>query len=212
MTRSDILKVLETHRALISDSHIVYTSGKHGAAYVNKDAIYPFTAAVSALCKEIADHFRGSAIEAVAAPAIGGVILSQWVAHHLKSEMCTPIAVYAEKTAAGAFEFRRGYDHLLSGRRVLVVEDVLTTGDSLRDVCRAVTAAGGTIVAAAALCNRGAVTARALAVTSELFALIDLPLEAWDEGECPLCARGVPINIEVGKGREFLARKKLNPS
>jgi orotate phosphoribosyltransferase len=128
MNRADVLTILQAHGALIVDSHIVYTSGKHGSAYVNKDAIYPYTESVSRLCEAIADHFRGSAIDVVAAPAIGGVILSQWVAHHLQARRCDAIAVYAEKSADGTFEFRRGYDRLLAGRRVLVVEDILTTG------------------------------------------------------------------------------------
>jgi orotate phosphoribosyltransferase len=207
MNRPDVLKVLQAHGALIVDSHIVYTSGKHGSAYLNKDAIYPHTESVSLLCEAIADHFRGFAIEVVAAPAIGGVILSQWVAHHLQARDCDAIAVYAEKTSDGPFEFRRGYDRLLAGRRVLVVEDILTTGGSLRDVCRAVRSAGGTLVAAAALCNRGGVTAAEVGDPPELFTLCEIPLEAWDESDCPLCARGVPINTDVGKGREFLARK-----
>jgi orotate phosphoribosyltransferase len=208
MNRPDVLKILQSHGALIVDSHIVYTSGKHGSAYVNKDAIYPHTESVSTLCEAIADHFRGSAIEVVAAPAIGGVILSQWVAHHLQARNCDAIAVYAEKSTDGAFEFRRGYDRLLTGRRVLVVEDILTTGGSLRDVSRAVTAAGGTMVGAAALCNRGGVTAADVENPPELFTLVEIPLETWDETACPLCAQGVPINTDVGKGREFVARKE----
>jgi orotate phosphoribosyltransferase len=207
MNRPDVHAILQSRGALIVNSHIVYTSGRHGSAYVNKDAIYPHTESVSVLCEEIADHFRGSGVEVVAAPAIGGVILSQWVAHHLQSRQCDAIAVYAEKAADGTFEFRRGYDRLLAGRRVLVVEDILTTGGSLREVCRAVGAAGGTIVGAAALCNRGSITAAEVGGPPDLFTLIEIPLEAWDEATCPLCARGVPINTDVGKGREFLAKK-----
>jgi orotate phosphoribosyltransferase len=207
MNRSEVLKLLQSNGALIVDSHIVYTSGKHGSAYVNKDAIYPHTESVSLLCEAIADHFRDSAIEVVAAPAIGGVILSQWVAHHLQARHSGAIAVYAEKSADGTFAFRRGYDRLLAGRRVLVVEDILTTGGSLRDVIRAASAAGGTIVGAAALCNRGGVMADAVGDPADLFTLVEIPLETWDEAACPLCAKGVPINTDVGKGREFLARK-----
>jgi orotate phosphoribosyltransferase len=207
MNRADVLRILQAHGALILDSHIVYTSGKHGSAYVNKDAIYPYTESVSTLCEAIAEHFRDSAIEVVAAPAIGGVILSQWVAHHLQSRQTDAIAVYAEKSADGRFEFRRGYDRLLTGRRVLVVEDILTTGGSLREVCRAVASAGGTIVGAAALCNRGGVTAAEVGGAPELFTLVEVSLDAWDEDACPLCAQGVPINTDVGKGREFLTRR-----
>jgi orotate phosphoribosyltransferase len=67
-----------------------------------------------------------------------------------------------------------------------------------------VRAAGGTVVGAVALCNRGGVTAAALDVPA-LHALVELSLESWTAEECPLCRRGVPIDTTVGKGREFLA-------
>src|SRR5689334_19241827 len=127
MNQADVLKILEEHKAMILNTHVVYTSGKHGNAYINKDAIYPDTHAVSALCETIADHFMDAAIEVVAAPAIGGVILSQWVAHHLSARQGNTLSVYAEKDEVNGFAFRRGYDRLLDQRKVLVIEDILTT-------------------------------------------------------------------------------------
>jgi orotate phosphoribosyltransferase len=199
MQPADVLRILRQQEALLMDTHVVYTSGKHGSAYVNKDAIYPDTAAVSALCQALAAHFASAAVEVVAAPAIGGVILSQWVAHHLTARGPRVLAVYAEKTESGLV-FRRGYDRLLAGKRVLIVEDVLTTGGSVRQVLAAVVAAGGVPVGVAALCNRGGVRAEQLGPCPELYALIELELPAWEASACPLCARGVPINPALGKG------------
>jgi orotate phosphoribosyltransferase len=88
------------------------------------------------------------------------------------------------------------------------VEDVLTTGGSARRVVEATRAIGGKVVGLGVLCNRGGVTPQDVANVPELFALVNVKMNAWDEAECPLCAQGVPINTDVGKGREYLARKQ----
>jgi len=191
--------ILAESGAVIRDSHIVYTSGRHGSAYVNKDAVYPHTERVRELCALMADAARPLGAEVVCGPAMGGIILAQWTGHHLELP-----AVYAEKADSG-MALRRGYDALVRGRRVLVVEDVINTGGSLADAIRAVRSAGGVVVGATALCNRGGVTAADLDAPA-LHALVELSLDSWTAEECPLCRRGVPVNTQVGKGREFLAR------
>lgn len=210
MQETEVLELLARVGAVISGSHIVYTSGKHGSGYVNKDAVYPRTREISRLCRCIAERFSGSHIDTVIAPAIGGVIMSQWTAYHL-SDMCgrEVCGVYAEKSDTGnGFVIKRGYDRMVTGKRVLVVEDVLNTGGSAKKVVETARGIGGDVVGVAVLCNRGGVTAEDLGGVPELFALANLKLDAWDEAECPLCASGVPINTDVGKGREFLARKR----
>src|SRR5262245_28659410 len=146
--------ILRETGALLTDRHVVYTSGRHGNAYVNKDAIYPHTERVAELCGFLANFARVVRADVVCGPAMGGIILAQWTGHHLGLP-----AVYAEKAAGGGMTLRRGYDGLVRGRRVVVVEDVVNTGGSLRDTVAAVRAAGGEIVLAAALCNRGGVRA-----------------------------------------------------
>ena len=191
-------EILAECGAVVRDSHVVYTSGRHGSAYVNKDAVYPHTDRVAELCVLLADLARPYRPEVVCGPALGGIILSQWTAHHLGV-----LGVYAEK-ADGGLVLRRGYDGLVRGRRVVVVEDVVNTGGSLRDAVRAVQAAGGEVVAAVALVNRGGVTAADVEAPA-LHALVDVQLDAWDPAACPLCRQGVPVNTEVGKGRESSA-------
>jgi orotate phosphoribosyltransferase len=201
------MKLLEDHHALVTHTHVVFTSGRHGDTYINKDAIYLDTAGVSRLCEGIAMEFSGSQIDVVAAPAVGGVALAQWTAHHLSQRISPPVlAVYAEKQPDRSFAFRRGYDAILEERRVLVVEDVLTTGASVRAVVEAARACSGNVVGVAAICNRGRVTAADVGSPERFIALAELPLDSWDEASCPLCAQGVPVNTSVGKGREFLAR------
>jgi len=91
-----------------------------------------------------------------------------------------------------------------------VVGDVLTTGGSAKKVVEATRALGGNIVGLGVLCNRGGITPQDVADPPKLFALVNVKLDAWDEAGCPLCAQNVPINTDVGKGREFLARKRAN--
>jgi len=210
MDEQEVLQVLGKVGAVIVDSHIVYTSDKHGTAYVNKDAVYPHTAETSRLCRAIAERFANDNVQVVIAPAIGGVILSQWTAHHL-SEFTghEVLGVYAEKSEGGyVFVIKRGYDKLIAGKNVLVVEDVLTTGGSAKRVIEATRAIGGNVVGLGVLCNRGGITPQDVADVPKLTALVNMKLDAWDESTCPLCQKGIPINTDVGKGREFLARKQ----
>src|SRR3990167_9387205 len=213
MNEQEVLQVLGKVGAVIH-GHFVYRSGKHGPEYVNKDAVYPHTAETSRLCRAIAELFASDNVQVVIAPAIGGVILSQWTAHHLsKMNGHEVFGVYAEKSEdrrRDDFIIKRGYDKLIAGKIVLVVEDVLTTGGSAKKVVEATRAIGGYVVGLGVLCNRGGITPQEVADVPTLTALVNVKLDAWDEDECTRtgpCSRGVSINTDVGKGREFLARK-----
>jgi len=224
MNEKEVLELLGNVGAVIKESHIVYTSGKHGTAYVNKDAVYPHTKETSALCKTTAGFFIDDDVEIVIAPAVGGIILSQWTAHHLSELLGREVlGVYAEKEVisisdpedkgrkcfieTGEFVIKRGYDKLVANKNVLVVEDVLTTGGSAKKVVEAVRKLGGNVVGLGVLCNRGGITPSDVADPPKLFALVNVKLDSWDEVDCPLCNQDVPINTDVGKGREFLSKK-----
>jgi len=207
MNKQEILNALATIQAVITDSHLVYTSGKHGSTYFNKDAIYPHTELTSQLCEEIAKHFADKGIEVVIAPAVGGIILSQWVAYHLtKITGREVLGVYAEKDGDG-FVIKRGYDKLSSGKKVLIVEDILTTGGSVKKVIDTARGIGANVMGLGVLCNRGQIKPEDVSNPPELFALIDVKFDAWDEADCPLCAKGVPVNLDVGHGRKYVQAK-----
>ena len=211
MDKPSVMTILTEVGALITDSHIVYTSGRHGRAYVNKDALYVHTAATSALCQLMAAQYDADQIDIVAGPTIGGVVLSQWVAHHLNSKRRSgeTLSIYAEEEerAEGKVRiFKRGYDLLLPQRNVVVVEDVVTTGGSARQVIAAVRAAGGNVIGLNILCNRGGITSDDIGGVP-LHALTEVNLESWSEEDCPLCKTAVPINTNVGKGKAFLEKR-----
>ncbi|MBA3488106.1 MAG: phosphoribosyltransferase [Longispora sp.] len=201
------LGLLSQIGAVLTNDHLVYTSGRHGSAYLNKDAIYPHTAITSRLCAGIAAWFSPHDVDAVIAPAVGGVILSQWTAHHLSATRDQEVlGLYADKVGE-EFVIKRGYDRYIPGKNILVVEDVLTTGGSVRKVIDGVRELGGTVVGVGALCNRGAVTPTDLGDVPELFASVTVDFESWEAEECPLCKKGMPVNTSVGKGLEFLAAR-----
>ncbi len=208
----NILHELERLGGYIRDSHVVYTSGRHGSEYLNKDALYTDPGTVSRQCHELARRLTQSFVTpfAVIGPEKGGIILSQWTAFHIEVQYATVRAVFAEKEGDG-FVLRRGYDELVRGKTVVIVEDVLTTGESVQKVIAAARALDCNVLAVGALFNRGKITAEILDVPF-LFALADVNLESYPEDNCPLCREGRPINTKVGKGREFLARQATSSS
>lgn len=215
MDEREILSLLNRIGAVIIDSHIVYASGKHGAAYVNKDAIYPYTKETSDLCRAIAERFTNDKVEVVIGPAVGGVILSQWTARHLSEiTKCEVFSVYAEKqkmevgfSPMGGFVIGRGYDKLIADKRVLVVEDILTTGNSAKKVIEAVRNIRGNVIGLGVLVNRGGIVPKDVGDVP-IVSLVDIKLDIYEGGNCPLCNQGVPINTEVGHSKEYLAKRE----
>ncbi|GCE02991.1 phosphoribosyltransferase family protein [Dictyobacter aurantiacus] len=198
--------------AVVRDSHFVYSSGRHSSVYINKDAIYLHTGVISELCRYMAEPYNADQVDVVVGPVIGGVVLSQWVAHYLNQRRSRgeTLAVFAEKGSDSPdkqFSFNRGYDRFITDKNVLVVEDVLTTGGSVRQVVDLVRHHGGNVVGISALCNRGGVQPRDVGDVA-IHALVSFSLQTYSEDECPFCQQNVPVNTELGKGKAFLARQK----
>ena len=208
MSEAEVLDLLQRVGAFRA-GHFVGASGLHMDTYVNKNAMYPFTREMSALCRSIAETFKGKGIEAVVGPSTGGIILSQWVAYHLSElEGKEVYSTYADKDEAQGFAIRRGYDALIKDKKVLVVEDLVTTGGSLKKVIIATRAAGAEVVGAVAICNRGGVTKEVVDNPDEFVSLLTVHLSQWPEADCDLCKGGIPVNTDVGHGKDFLARTK----
>lgn len=208
MSEAEVMEVLQ-NAGVFRTGHFVFISGKHSENYVNKDALYPYTREISKLCREMAQRFSAFNVEAVIGPAIGAAILSQWTAYHL-SEMGdrTVFATYADKDGQGGFVVKRGYDQLIAGKRVLVVEDSVTTGGSVRKVVNVARDAGAEIVGAIAICNRGGVRSEDVSVP-HFESLVTLQLEQWPAEDCELCKRDIPVNTDLGHGKEFADRENL---
>jgi orotate phosphoribosyltransferase len=205
----DAETILRESGALLEGDHFVYISGQHGSGWIDKDAVYPHTERTSALGAMIAQAVADEEIDVVCGPATGGLILAQWVAHHLGV-----LAVFGEHgeipqaehhpEGKRPFVIRRGYDKLVAGRSVLVVDDVVNTGFSIRGTIEAVGACGGEVAIAASVCNRGALAPEAIGV-EQLISLTDIKLDSWPREQCPLCREGVPVNTAYAHGADFLA-------
>lgn len=214
--KQDVVTLLKSINAVITEDHFVYTSGKHGSVYINKDILYTYPEKSSLVGTLFAEKFKGEEIDVIAAPAVGGTILTQWSAYHLGKLQGKVIrSVYTEKdkgTMASAAEsehvFRRGYDKLIKGKNVLVLEDLTTTGISVKKVVEAVKMNGGNVVAVCVMVNRNPDGVTSELIGAPFSALGVLKAEAFDEEECPMCRENKPINTSVGHGKKYLEEKK----
>lgn len=142
----DLGRILEESGAILK-GHFILTSGRHSDTYVEKFRILEQPPVLSTLCAEIAAHFAEHRIDVVVGPTTGGIIIAFEVARQMGVS-----ALYVE-TEKGAKTFRRGAE-MPEGARVLVVDDVLTTGTSAREVLEVVQASGGTLAGVAVLIDR----------------------------------------------------------
>lgn len=206
----DIIDLLKKANAVITDSHIVGTSGKHMSVYINKDALYPHTEMASDVGRMMAEKFKDAGVEVVVGPMLGGIILSQWTAYHLtKMTGKEVLSVYTEKDAEDNQIFsRRRYDKHVKGKKTLVVEDVTNTGGSAKKVVDTVKSVGGEVVGLCVMINRDPKNINSETMGVPFHPLGVIEAQAIDAAECPLCKKGVPVNTEVGHGKAFLEGKK----
>ena len=179
------------------EGHFLLKSGRHGDAYVEKFAVLSDPAATSELCGYWAAAVRGTGVDLVAGPTTGGVILAFETARQLGTR-----SIFAEEVrdADGGThrEFRRGFT-IAPGERVLLVDDILTTGGSLLAMIPAVEALGGEVVECAVLVDRSggraALTSPTTGRVYPLRALWQLDLPTYEPGAatCPRCAAGDPV-------------------
>lgn len=204
----EVIDILKNVGAILSNSHFVGTSGLHFDTYINKDFLYPHTKETSRICRILAEKYKDAQIETVVGPALGGIILSQSVASHLSEIYGKEVlAIYTEKSIDGGQIFTRGYENYVKGRRVLIVEDIITTGGSLMKTIKAVQNAGGNIVATCAMVNKSEdIRGELMGVPFSSLSSLYIPL--YTETNCPFCKNGIPINTTVGHGKKFIESKK----
>ncbi len=173
----------------LMEGHFQLASGKHSSVYVEKFRLLQYPRRTEALCGMIAQRFQGLRPELVAGPTTGGIIISYEVARLLGVR-----GIFAEK-AGGGRAFGRGFE-IAPGERTLIVDDVLTTGGSVREVLEAVRQAGGEPVGLGVLVDRrGRRAGEGKEFGVPFFACLTLDLPAYEPGECPLCVEGAPLKV-----------------
>jgi orotate phosphoribosyltransferase len=164
--------------------HFLLTSGLHSPVYWEKFQVLQYPAYTEKLCRMIADRFRESHVDVVAGPTTGGVILAYEVGKQLGVR-----GIFAEKGESGGREFRRGF-RISPGERVLIVDDVMTAGGSLRDTIDAVKRLGGDVVGIGVLVDR---SPGKLEFGVPFFSCHRADVITYEPQECPLCAAGIPL-------------------
>ncbi len=182
LTRDEIMQVFKDTGALLQ-GHFLLTSGKHSAQYMQCAQVLQYPEKAAALGKELGAKFEGSDIDTVIAPAVGGIIVAHEVGRALDVK-----AIFTERLN-GEMTLRRGFG-LSPGEKVLVVEDVITTGGSVKEVIRVVKEAGAIPVGVGVLVDRsgGMADFEGLPIHS----LIQMNIEVFEPETCPLCAQGLP--------------------
>ncbi len=181
MSREEVIERFRRTGALL-EGHFVLTSGLHSTQYLQCALVLQHPAEAEAFGRAIAEQFRNTGVETVVAPAIGGIIIGWEVARALGVR-----SIWTEREE-GRMTLRRGFN-VRPGERVLVVEDVITTGGSTRETCDALRVAGALVVGAASIIDRSGGRSD---VGVPRVALATLEVPAVAPADCPLCAAGVP--------------------
>lgn len=186
MPSIDLLAELRSTGAL-KEGHFLLASGRHSNRYIEKFDLLRRPSATERACTGFAERFSDERVDIVVGPTTGGVILAYEVARQLDLP-----AAYAERVAEGgsAREFKRGTT-FERGARVLLVDDILTTGGSIRETLSALSHHPVTVVGIGVLVDRSGGQTRFGEIP--LHALLTLDVETWTSEDCPLCQSGLPL-------------------
>ena len=190
MTNEEILSIFEKSGGILK-GHFRLTSGRHSGQYMQCAKLFVDPEHSELLCGALAKKLKNVKIDMVASPAIGGIIMGYVMAKFLKAKN-----VFTERVD-GKMELRRGFN-IDKGTKVLVVEDVVTTGGSVKEVIELLVGMGAEVVAVASIVDRsnGAVT-----FGRDFYSLLSMDITSYEEADCPICKTGMPI--EKPGSRQF---------
>ncbi len=183
MTPEQVISTFKEAGALL-EGHFTYASGRHGKLFLQAARVLQYPEHTEALCKAMAAQFKDDGIELVVGPATGGIILAYETARHLDCR-----AVFTEKDGQGGMALKRGFA-LKPGTRALVVEDVITTGGSVKKAIEHLQQRGAEIAGLSVLIDRSAGEAR---FDCPFRPLATLNMESWAPETCVLCEQGEPL-------------------
>ena len=178
----DVVEIFEKSGAVLK-GHFLLTSGVHSPVYWEKFQVLQYPHYTEQLCGMIADHFRKGKVQIVAGPTTGGIILAHEAARQLGAR-----SIFAEKEG-NERTFRRGFK-INPGEHVLVVDDILTSGGSIREVITAVTKRGGRVIGVGVLVDR---STQKVDFGAPLFSCHHSETITYPPENCPLCAAQIPL-------------------
>lgn len=188
MTQERALEIFKEAGVLL-EGHFRLTSGRHSNRYLQCAKLFRHTKYSEELCAALAEKFRNDGVEVVIGPAMGAVQMAYEVSRALGCEN-----FFTERGEDGKMSLRRGFV-VQPGQRVLVVEDVVTTGGSVREVMDLVKQSGGVIVGIGSIVDR---TGGKIDFGVPYQAVVSLEVESWEPENCPLCKAGAPAPVKPG--------------
>lgn len=187
LTHERVLEILKEAGVLL-EGHFLLTSGKHSDKYLQCAKIFRHTKYSEELCSALAEHFANDNVELVIGPAMGAVQMAYEVSRHLNVEN------FFTEREDGKMVLRRGFE-VKPGMRCLLVEDVVTTGGSVREVIDLVRAAGGVVVGVGSIVDR---TGGEIDFGVPYKSVISMKVESWEADNCPLCKEGKVQLVKPG--------------
>lgn len=182
MKKEEVLHLFKESGALL-EGHFLLTSGLHSPQYFQCAKVLQYPQHAQKLCWEIACNFMLEKINLVIGPALGGIIVAQEVARLMSAR-----AIFTER-ADGKMNLRRGFE-IKPDERVLVVEDVVTTGSSIMEVIDLVQKSNAKLIGVGFLVDR---SQNRVSFTVPKFSVIEMDVVTYQPDVCPLCAKGIPI-------------------
>ena len=181
LSKDELLMMLKDAGVLL-EGHFILTSGRHSNQYLQMAQALQDAKLTEKLCKNLLEHFKDTEIDLVISPAVGGILVGYEISKQLGVKN-----IFCEREQE-IMTLRRGFE-INPGERVLVVEDVVTTGGSVKEVVKVVEESGGIVAGIGVLADRsnGRIT-----FNCPFKALLSLDIISYDEQECPLCKQGLP--------------------
>jgi orotate phosphoribosyltransferase len=186
LSADQVLSMFRESGALL-EGHFRLTSGLHSSQYFQCARVLQYPEFCEMLCGDIASHFREAGIDVVIAPALGGIVVGQETGRLLNVR-----TMFAERSE-GVMQLRRGFE-VRPGERVLVCEDVVTTGGSVNEVIEIVRKAGGRVAGVGYIVDRSGGSVRfSMDEGGVQHPVVTLKVVAHQPEGCPLCAQGLPV-------------------
>lgn len=182
MNQTEILEILR-ETGVLMEGHFRLTSGRHSGRYLQCAQVLQYPKFSEIIGREIANRFKDEEIDTVIGPALGGVIIAYEVARALGVK-----SLFTERED-GKMRLRRGFN-VEEGERVLVVEDVITTGGSVNEVMEILVEAGAKVVGVGVIVDR---STGKVDFGVPTHSLVSLDIESYSPAECPLCQQGFPL-------------------
>jgi orotate phosphoribosyltransferase len=193
LNKEEVQAVLQ-QAGVYKHGHFQFTSGLHSDIYLEKFQVMQYPKYTEILCKEMAQRTKHLEPDVVIGPAVGGIILAYELGRQLGRR-----ALFTERVE-GKMQLRRGFS-VAPGERVLLVEDIVTTGGSAREVLEAIAPLKAQVVGITCLVDR---SDGQVQFPVDFYPLLSMDIKSWDPKECPMCKQGVPLVIPGSRHLQYI--------